>query len=88
MSLLVKETQKELREKILDALGRAIANGELPAEPLPAFNIEKPANSANGDFSSNIALAGAKAFKKAPRMKTSIWKIRFLKRLKLQGRDS
>lgn len=68
MSLLVKETQKELREKILDALGRAIANGELPAEPLPAFNIEKPANSANGDFSSNIALAGAKAFKKAPRM--------------------
>lgn len=68
MSLLVKETQKELREKILDALGRAIANGELPAEPLPAFNIEKPANSANGDFSSNIALAGAKAFKKTPRM--------------------
>lgn len=68
MSLLVKETQKELREKILDALGRAIANGELPAEPLPAFNIERPANSANGDFSSNIALAGAKAFKKAPRM--------------------
>lgn len=68
MSLLVKETQKELRKKILDALGRAVANGELPAEPLPAFNIEKPANSANGDFSSNIALAGAKAFKKAPRM--------------------
>lgn len=68
MSLLVKETQKELREKILDALGRSVANGELPAEPLPAFNIEKPANSANGDFSSNIALAGAKAFKKAPRM--------------------
>lgn len=68
MSLLVKETQKELRGKILDALGRAVANGELPAEPLPAFNIEKPANSANGDFSSNIALAGAKAFKKAPRM--------------------
>ena len=68
MSLLVKETQKELREKILDALGRAVANGELPAEPLPAFNIEKPANSANGDFSSDIALAGAKAFKKAPRM--------------------
>ena len=60
--------RSELREKILDALGRSVANGELPAEPLPAFNIEKPANSANGDFSSNIALAGAKAFKKAPRM--------------------
>ena len=67
MSLLVQKTQQELREKIIDALGRAVANGELPAEPIPDFNIEKPANSANGDFSANVALAGAKAFKKAPR---------------------
>ena len=37
MSLIVKQTQLELREKILDALGRAIANGELPAEPIPDF---------------------------------------------------
>ena len=67
MSLLVQKTQQELREKIIDALGRAVANGELPAEPIPNFNIEKPANSANGDFSANVALAGAKAFKKAPK---------------------
>lgn len=66
MSLLVKETQKDLRSRIIDALGRAVANGELPAEPIPDFNIEKPANSANGDFSANVALAGAKAFKCAP----------------------
>lgn len=66
MSLLVKETQKDLRNRIIDALGRAVANGELPAEPIPDFNIEKPANSANGDFSANVALAGAKAFKCAP----------------------
>lgn len=67
MSLLVQKTQQELRERIIDALGRAVANEELPAEPIPDFNIEKPANSANGDFSANVALAGAKAFKKAPR---------------------
>jgi len=67
MSLLVQKTQQELRERIMDALGRAVANDELPAEPIPDFNIEKPANSANGDFSANVALAGAKAFKKAPR---------------------
>lgn len=67
MSLLVKETQKELRLRIIEALGRAVANGELPAEPIPDFIIEKPANSANGDFSANVALAGARAFKKAPR---------------------
>ena len=67
MSIIVKETQKELRTKIIDALGRAVADGELPAEPIPDFNIEKPANSKNGDFSANVALAGAKAFKCAPR---------------------
>ncbi len=67
MSLIVKETQQELRTRIIDALGRAVANGELPAEPIPDFNIEKPANSANGDFSSNVAMAGARAFKNAPR---------------------
>lgn len=66
MSLIVKETQKELRSRIIDALGRAVANGELPAEPIPDFNIERPANSANGDFSANTALAGARAFKCAP----------------------
>lgn len=67
MSLLVQETQKQLKEKIMDALGRAVADGTLPAEPIPGFNIEKPANSANGDFSANAALASAKAFKKSPR---------------------
>ena len=32
------------------------------------FNIEKPANKDNGDYSTNVAMAGARAFKKAPRM--------------------
>ncbi len=67
MSLLVKQTQKELRERIMEALGRAVADGELPAEPIPDFIIERPSNSANGDFSTNAAMTGAKAFKKAPR---------------------
>lgn len=67
MSLIVKETQLELRTKIIEALGRAVANEELPAEPIPDFIIERPSNSANGDFSTNVAMAGARAFKKAPR---------------------
>lgn len=67
MSLIVKETQLELRRKIIDALGRAVANEELPAEPIPDFIIERPSNSANGDFSTNVAMAGARAFRKAPR---------------------
>lgn len=67
MSLLVKDTQQDLRRRIIEALGRAVANEHLPAEPIPDFNIEKPSNSANGDFSANVALAGARAFKMAPR---------------------
>ena len=45
MSTIVKDTQKELRIRITEALGRAVADGELPAEPIPGFNIERPANS-------------------------------------------
>lgn len=67
MSLIVKQTQNALRERIMEALGRAVANGELSAEIIPDFIIERPSNSANGDFSTNVAMAGAKAFKKAPR---------------------
>ncbi|MDD6658543.1 MAG: arginine--tRNA ligase [Eubacteriales bacterium] len=68
MSKIVKQTEELLKEKITDAINKAIENGDLPQGDIPQFNIEKPANKANGDYSTNVALAGAKAFKKAPRM--------------------
>ena len=68
MSKIVKPTEELLKEKITDAINKAIENGDLPQGDIPQFNIEKPANKANGDYSTNVALAGAKAFKKAPRM--------------------
>lgn len=67
MSKLVKETEATLREKIMDALGEAVAEGELDAVPMPAFIIEVPKDKTNGDYSSNVAMAGAKCFRKAPR---------------------
>ncbi len=67
MSLLVKETQAALRKELIKALDAAVKNGELPKAEIPDFIIEKPANSANGDFSANIAMAGARAYKTAPR---------------------
>ena len=36
--------------------------------PLPAFIIEVPKERQNGDYSTNVAMAGAKAFHKAPRV--------------------
>ncbi len=67
MSKIVKETEATLREKIMDALGEAVAEGELDAVPMPVFIIEVPKDKANGDYSSNVAMAGAKCFRKAPR---------------------
>ena len=68
MSKIVKQTEELLKEKITDAINKAIENGDLPQGDIPQFNIEKPANKANGDYSTNVALAGAIAFKKSPSM--------------------
>lgn len=67
MSKLVKQATNELHTLIVNALEKAVANGEIPAEPIPAFNIEVPANRDNGDYSSNIAFVCAKVFRCAPR---------------------
>lgn len=68
MSKIVKKTEIELKNIIEQAVKKAVSNGALPEAELPQFNIEKPANKDNGDYSTNVAMAGARAFKKAPRM--------------------
>lgn len=68
MSKLVKQTENELKIIIENAVNKAMASGDLPQAEIPQFNIEKPANKDNGDYSTNVAMAGARAFKKAPKM--------------------
>lgn len=68
MSKLVKQTENELKIIIENAINKAMASGDLPEAEIPQFNIEKPANKDNGDYSTNVAMAGARAFKKAPKM--------------------
>ncbi len=68
MSRLVNETENILRQKLLAAVEAAVAAGELPDENPAPFIIERPSNKANGDYSTNIAMACAKCFKKAPRI--------------------
>lgn len=68
MSKIVKETENLLRKLVSTAIESAIKAGELPDTEIPEFIIEVPANKANGDYSSNAAMAGARAFKKAPRV--------------------
>lgn len=57
----------EAKSLILDAMGRLVADGTFPAEPLPAFNIEIPADRAHGDFAANVAMVSAKALHMPPR---------------------
>ena len=67
MSKLVKNVQDKLTAAIASAFEKAIAEGALPEAEIPSFNIEVPADRANGDFSTIAAMAGARVFRRAPR---------------------
>lgn len=67
MSLLVKQAVSEARKAIIEAAGKAVANGDFPEAPLSDFIIEVPANKENGDYSSNAAMAWARNLRSAPR---------------------
>ncbi len=67
MKDLVKAANDQLNELILNALGHAVGEGELPAEPIPAFSIQIPADKSHGDFAANVAMVSARAFKMPPR---------------------
>lgn len=66
MSKIVDKARKQIKDIIMEAVGKAVANGELPAEPMNDFGIEVPNDRANGDFSSNAAMVNARVFKSAP----------------------
>ena len=67
MSDLIKKAQQQVRELVMNALGDCVAEGVFPAEPIPSFNVEIPADPKNGDMSANTAMVCARAFRQAPR---------------------
>lgn len=64
---MIEAAKKDVKEIIMGALGRLIAEEKLPSEPIPAFTVEIPKDNSHGDFSCNAALVSAKAFKSNPR---------------------
>ena len=66
MSVLVKQVEEKLSALITEAAQRAMESGELPQAELGAFKVEVPANRDNGDYSTNAAMAWARAFRRAP----------------------
>lgn len=67
MSKIVDCAEQQLRQAVLDAVGEAVAAGEFPAEPIPAFSVEIPADRAHGDLAANAAMVSARAFRQPPR---------------------
>ena len=57
---------ERLRSAVEAALSDAVKSGELPEAELPDFIIETPADAKNGDFATNVAMAGAKSFRMPP----------------------
>ena len=58
----------QARDLLTRAAQAAMADGSLPEAELPGCIVEIPADPKNGDVASNLAMAGARAFRKAPRM--------------------
>lgn len=67
MSYIVNEAQKQLRDAVNAAVETAVKNGEFQTAPTAPFNVEIPADRANGDFSANAAMAWARELRSAPK---------------------
>ena len=67
MKNMIELAKQQVKETVMNALGRLVAEGKIEAVPLPAFNVERPADVSHGDFSCNAAMASAKALKNNPR---------------------
>ena len=67
MAQLLIKTKNNLKQAVAAAVQKGIRNGDFPAAELPEIQIEIPADSKNGDFSTNAAMALARTFRNNPR---------------------
>ena len=67
MNNMIELAKQQVKETVMNALGRLVAEGKIEAVPLPTFNVERPADVSHGDFSCNAAMASAKALRNNPR---------------------
>lgn len=56
------------RIEIDDIIKKALKSSEYDEQVELGYTIEIPADTSNGDFSTNLAMVGARAYKKAPKM--------------------
>ena len=66
MSELVATATAQLRDALERSMKQAMAKGQLPEAHLPKIALQVTADRANGDWSCNAAMAGARTFRMAP----------------------
>ena len=67
MSKTVNKSKSDIKEIVMNAANKAIADGIFPADAeLPSFNVETPADRQHGDYAVNAAMAWAKALRMPP----------------------
>ena len=67
MSKIVNKAQDQIKELVLSAIASAQAKELLPSGESNPFQVEVPADRANGDYSTNAAMVNAKAYRLPPR---------------------
>jgi arginyl-tRNA synthetase len=59
--------KQQINDLVKTALSALTAESALPVCPAPRYTVEIPADRKNGDFATNAAMAGAKAYRLPPR---------------------
>ncbi len=67
MSKTVDKAQNQIKQLVIGAIEKAQEKELLVRAEAPAFGVEVPADRTNGDFSTNAAMVGARAFRLPPR---------------------
>ena len=62
----ISSASRDVHTLVVEAIGRLVADGTFPAEPLPDFIVEIPADRSHGDFASNVAMVCAKPLRMPP----------------------
>ena len=63
---VVEEMRKSLETALIEAVGKAVASGQMPTHDLPGFVVEVPKERGHGDFATNLAMQLPKLTKLPP----------------------
>lgn len=67
MSKIVNKAVSDIKNALLEAAGKAVADEKFAAVELPAFSVEVPADRTHGDYAVNAAMVWSRALRNAPR---------------------